>query len=251
MNDQEYLAKYIKAVDFISGKKKAIAICRYDDMVFIHNNKYYREITGHHDIIGKRLRDANVATSEYSDFFLKMSLKLKDEDQRFSYTIVYRSPIDNLKKCYFTTISLITNPDTMTPVGRLIEIEYLNLDFLNQILNLISSLMENKPIQKITSPIVQIMQPINLTEREKQVLFLLITGRTYKQISVILSRLTPKEVGAATIATIINRQLLPKFEAVNTEDLIEKVANMGLFIEIPGSLIEQAEGVYGTFSNTP
>ena len=63
---------------------------------------------------------------------------------------------------------------------------------------------------------------ISLTKRETEILYLLSLGKSPKEIANILSKAQNKSVCASTINAMINKQLYPKFEVYNVNQLIEK-----------------------------
>lgn len=69
---------------------------------------------------------------------------------------------------------------------------------------------------------------ITLTKRERETLYYLSLNKTPKEIATILSVLENKTIAAATIQSIIDKQLYVKFNIYNISQLIEKANILGL-----------------------
>lgn len=69
---------------------------------------------------------------------------------------------------------------------------------------------------------------IRLSKREKEILYYLSLNKSPKEIAMILSIIDKKSITYATILSIINKQLYPKFELYNCGELIQKAKALRL-----------------------
>ena len=75
---------------------------------------------------------------------------------------------------------------------------------------------------------------INLTSREQEVLFLMVLGKTNKEIGAILQKIySTASPTSSTINSIIHNQLHKKFNTTNISTLIEKAKSGGYLDQIP------------------
>lgn len=73
---------------------------------------------------------------------------------------------------------------------------------------------------------------IELTQRERQILYYTSLNKSPKDIASILSILEDKQVSSATINSIINKKLYAKFDVYNIGQLIEKATALKLLPSI-------------------
>lgn len=64
--------------------------------------------------------------------------------------------------------------------------------------------------------------PIELTKREREVLYFLSYNKSPKEIASILSNLEEKPIAPKTVQAVIDKQLYPKFNVYSTGELIER-----------------------------
>jgi PAS domain S-box-containing protein len=101
-------------------------------------------------------------------------------------------------------------------------------DLQNEIIN------EEFNIQIPDSEIVA--RPIKLTQREKQILFLLSKNKQPKEIALMLSKKQNKNLSPATIASVICKQLYIKFNVNTISNLLNKATKLSMIPLIPDDL---------------
>ncbi len=79
---------------------------------------------------------------------------------------------------------------------------------------------------------------IELSKREKEVLYFLSLGKSPKEIAFTLSKLENKTIASATIGGLINKQLYPKLNVFNVSQLLEKATMLQLIPFIHDSLLQ-------------
>ena len=77
---------------------------------------------------------------------------------------------------------------------------------------------------------------IILSKREEQIVYFLSLGKSPKETARVLSKIENRTISDATISSIINKQLYPKFDVANCGQLIEKATCLGLINFVPKSL---------------
>lgn len=83
--------------------------------------------------------------------------------------------------------------------------------------------------------------PISLKEREKEVLYLVSRGKSYKEIANMLSDKYHKRIAPTTIASSVQNCLYRKFNVVNMLDLKSKAIEFNLINHIPASLFRKLD----------
>lgn len=80
-------------------------------------------------------------------------------------------------------------------------------------------------------------EKFKLTKREKQLIFLFLSGLSSKEIAIVLSKIDGKEVSKNTIDNIFTNQLRIKFNAFSREALYEKLLRLGFDRLVPKDLL--------------
>ena len=81
------------------------------------------------------------------------------------------------------------------------------------------------------------LTPPLLTDREQQILFFLLYGKTAIEIANILTKINKKSISPNTIKNIINQQIKPKFTAHSLPELLVLASRLGFDSFIPHSLL--------------
>lgn len=79
--------------------------------------------------------------------------------------------------------------------------------------------------------------PIKLTKRQYEILYLLIMGKSPRHIAEYISNVQVKSVTAATVTSIINKQLYQKFNVDSVTKLIEKALLLKIASKVPPRFI--------------
>lgn len=80
---------------------------------------------------------------------------------------------------------------------------------------------------------------LQLTEREKEVLFLLFHCRSRNEIAEILSNVYGKNITEAAIRKLVQRNLYGKFNVLNDQDLRNAIRNTGFHLKIPDVISDE------------
>lgn len=236
--DQAYLAKFIKSISFVNG-----GVTDQNIVVKGLNAKHAYCSNAYAKLIGQDANNLDAITSTCTNFELK-----RLSEDHFEVNVISNEDLDIMQtrntKAYcriheFTTglmprifiKSPIINPDTDKVVGLLMQcFEAAATSIGNQIIHLFSSKNENI----ITEP------PLKLTNREKQIIFFFLAGKSSQEIALMLSRMENKNIAKSTIDNIFNNQLFKKFAVYNRLALNQKLVEYGYDRYIPHSVLTGA-----------
>ncbi len=76
-------------------------------------------------------------------------------------------------------------------------------------------------------------QAIELTKREREILFLACLRLSSREIAEIISLQSEKQISSSTIGNIIRQQLFKKFKVYSLEALISKAITLGYYTSVP------------------
>jgi DNA-binding CsgD family transcriptional regulator len=235
MQDVQYLTEYVGF--FKKFEDKRILMIENTNLEFLYMTKAYKEYMNikDEDIIGRKLKDSNHPGKELAKDFKPIALKVIETKHSASFFITYKLPHNDEKQCILYTFNPIINPATNNVAGLTGEMQIIDPSIISKMFSFINA----SPNQVIALP-----NPVNLSDREKEVLFLLTLGHNYKEAAAILSKATGKQISASTINSIIHRQLFKKFDAINTAELVIKSAQLKTLQTIPSSILELRNGIY-------
>lgn len=91
--------------------------------------------------------------------------------------------------------------------------------------------------------------PHKITRREHIILFLLLIGKSHKEIAAILSDIYEKEILPNSISSMISKQIYTKFDTHSNSDLILQAYQMGILYNIPHELVNALPMVLFTLEN--
>ncbi|MFN8770909.1 MAG: helix-turn-helix transcriptional regulator [Neisseriaceae bacterium] len=77
---------------------------------------------------------------------------------------------------------------------------------------------------------------INLKEREKEILYFILRGKSYKEIAAKLSEIYHKRIAPTTISSIVCNSLYKKLNVLNMFELKKRIIELNLVNHIPPSL---------------
>lgn len=232
-SDLEFLELYVKSFAIIAASK-AIAVTRADTKEFLFVSqpllKLLRQKTG--DLQGKRLRDLSQVSpfiNEYSELFKKVLQRANP------VSVLIAHDFDNTG---IKTIKLLHKEPIVSPLtGKILAIIDEVRDFtINREFAQFISLMNHTAG---TSANIKLADPISLTKRQKEIIFLLSLGKSPKNIAEFISRIENKLLSPATVTAIINKHLYLKFGVNSTSQLIEKAILLGFVDNIPESFIRK------------
>ena len=153
------------------------------------------------------------------------------------------SKIIRNKNIYVSLVSTGTNElavkigDTIEkkPEESITELDGIATQLVQEMNSLMNSYRIKMLYNKIgkPAPSQSYEHSINLTKREKTILYLLSLHRSPKDIANLLSRIDGKSVSHFTIHSMIGKGLYTKFNVTNTKDLLDKASSYGL---IPATL---------------
>lgn len=88
----------------------------------------------------------------------------------------------------------------------------------------------------------------NITRRERAIIFLLIIGKSHKEIAEIISKISNRKVPANSISAIISRQIYPKLDVTHLSDLIIVAVRNNFLSNIPHELVRHLPRIIFVYS---
>jgi len=250
----KYLKQYIEAAKVIHAND----IFAIQDMEFNHQyytQKYADLIKFDGSMIGRRFREMEINPQASSN--LRTFFRLAEFVNKLGYVARYVATDEFLgvtgpdQNCYVVEERSIIDPDTQKRVGRKIIITDLDISIIEHVLLTIMNLKQGKTGQSIDTSLDGYIRKFHigthnkptLTEREEEILFLLIIGEKYKSIANILSDAYQQEIRESAIRNLVHRQLYEKFNVVNTPALLETVVYEKVISKIPSKLMALFSGI--------
>ncbi|AUR52273.1 helix-turn-helix transcriptional regulator [Aquella oligotrophica] len=238
MNNKKWLEYYIQCLQVVSADK-AVAVYSFD-FKFLYASELYLRLSGATtEIIGKRFQDSSAPGVELAGELYQISQIVNETGKKAKFILVYPSPIDQIKKCFRFETYRVYNPYNGEPICRVGEIYELNLEAVNQLFN-VTNLVSNLNLSDLSNE----LNSVELSSREQEILFLLLLGKSYKEIASILMKVHKKPYSASTVSSITMRQLLPKFSAHSVRNMLAKVSQSRILTTIPPSLLFIENGIH-------
>ena len=145
---------------------------------------------------------------------------------------LHHAATNELMGFYCASINITPEKKAEVPTSEFDELAAQLVQEMNSLMNsyrikmLYNKIGEQAPSQNYE-------HTIQLTKREKTILYLLSLHRSPKDIADVLSRIDGKNVSHFTIHSLIGKGLYVKFGVMNTKDLLDKASSYGL---IPATL---------------
>ena len=137
--------------------------------------------------------------------------------------------LNKITQFYMTSKYPIINPETNNVIGIFnISHEVLYRSIQHQLMRALEVYEVAKNVN---------IEAYQLTKREKQLIFLFLSGMSSKEISIVLSKIEGREISKNTIDIIFSNQIRVKFNAFSREALTEKLLKLGFDHLIPSDLI--------------
>lgn len=241
MSSVEILDLLAKSFE-ITGQERAIVLGNLN-LEFVYVTRHYLKLMGNPQIIGKQLKDTDHPGVKYTNELRKIALNVIKTGKRSSYFIIYQLPNTSVKRCYINHCSLLKHPETNVKIGIMAEIEPFNCKYIGNILNIANRFI--LPSNGQIAPRNSLNKEIySLTEREREVLFLLMLGRSYKEIACIINSIYDKSISSSAINSIIRINLFTKFKTSSVSDLIQLTATNSIIQDVPPNLLKFSEGIF-------
>ena len=150
-------------------------------------------------------------------------------ETRIPLHAINANSLNEITQFYMTSKYPIINPETNNVVGIFnISHQVLYSSIQHQLMRA----LEVYEIAKDAN-----IESYQLTKREKQLIFLFLSGMSSKEISIVISKIEGKEISKNTIDNIFSNQIRVKFNAFSREALTEKLLKLGFDHLIPNDLI--------------
>ena len=232
MNNNEYLSQYIKF--FTQTHDNTMAVIFDSELIIKYiSSKALSLVELTPTSIGMKVRDLNIPHAIYSDELLLISKTIIETRTSSKYILAWIKDSKVFLREHYA--SPIINDQNNEVVGMFVDISIFEpcetMDGYFNILNKKLNTNFIKPCDNFDK------QKIELTPREYEVLFLLVLGKSQKEIANILSTIYKKELKPNSVASMISKQIYPKFEIFNLANLIEKAIHLNMIDSFPQSLM--------------
>jgi hypothetical protein len=227
MSDPEFLLYVIELL----GKMEAIAP---QQMWLIKDNNFLHQYISQSITLLVEDNDNIIKNKMFAKAFSSTLMeKINNEEDQVvieKRQVIYALKVFNLKRRFFPCISVkqpLINPTTNNVIGilgQLMEISIINLG------QQISEIYRKRP---------DAIAKIQLSKREKQVIFLFLNNFNSQQIAAAISNLEQKTISRSTIDSLFVDQLYPKFNVYNRPALTLKLKQLGYTTLLPESLLTE------------
>lgn len=211
--------------------------CKDENSVFMYANKEYGQIIGlehHEDVIGRTDFDMPCDTVNFAEMF-------REQDKQVIQTMSKMRILDihpfagGQWKAYIFTKTPLLDEETNLCVGTIFH----GMDVTNVTTLEIGSFLSRMSVEGVSNDLcgqssymlTATFNDIKLTDRQSEVLFYILRGKTAKQISLYLN------LSSRTIEEYL-LQLKYKFNADNKYELIDKAIAAGFLNTIPESIFQ-------------
>ena len=223
-SDSEFLTHYIKCLDFISQNTSAML---YNVLNITCDTVLYKSIFNEKrgatdQEVQKLLNDSRLKEYRSKAVSSRGNIKLL-AIKSFPQSITQIRIISNLP---------LINPATNNVVALLVNVHPIEVFNLSSIL----AKYYNHQLEDLIHPRINL---VNLTERERQVVFFFILHLESQAIADILAKIENKSISKNAIDQIFHKQLLPKFEVYSRKALYDKLLEYGFGRMIPQNILRE------------
>ena len=200
------------------------------DLNYVMANTRYLELIGDLDLVGRKLKDSKSKFAKLAVEYKEFTISFINSDE-ISTKRIAKVWANDVIQFYDFRISKIIDPVSNELVGLLAIGNKLRLPA--GVVNLLS-----KSADKVYSHFLEVDDNTNASAFEHEVIWLLIAGKTQKEIAYILSKIEQREITRSYIAAYLRRSLYPKFNVIDVSGLIAKIGDTSLMSSIPTRLLD-------------
>ena len=223
-SDSEFLTHYIKCLDFISQNTSVMLynVLNVAGDTILYKSSLTEQIGVTNQEIQKLLNDSRLKEYRYKAISSRENVKLLGI-KSFPQSITQINIVSNLP---------LINPATNNVVALLINVHPIEVFNLSNIL----AKYYNHQLEDLSHPRINL---VNLTERERQVVFFFILNLESQAIADILAKIENKSISKNAIDQIFHKQLLPKFEVYSRKALYDKLLEYDFDRMIPQNILRE------------
>ena len=230
MLENKYITQTINAAKIIFHADELYYVINQDYQLQHCSESYakYLGFSSAHELINLIIDDNSL--NHYFGISANEPIKLSENNSPHVY-LVFVNDIHKAKKPFFSVIRSIIDEDKKI-VGYFINniTAFFNADKLQLLEKLNPNFSQKSYSHKPKSS-------ISLSRREEEVLFLLLYGKSAREITEFINKAENNSISVNTIKSIINKQLFFKFDVYDLEELLAKAKAMGYASIIPASFI--------------
>ena len=230
--DQEFVDSMISSFKNIErGVFEWCVIVRGLDLAILYSSQIYKNVFHNGQEIADKFG------------FIKTTQKHLEEQHAVDLTHIIKqrksvrnfviADFDNKLQPFLLYKSPLINPDTNNVVG--IFCTYSTFSFIKIQFQIMRSL------ELLDYAYDTDIAQFNLTTREKEAIFLFLSGLSSQNIADVLSKISNRNVSKSTIDSLFRDQLFLKFEVYNREGLFQKLLNLGFDRFVPAELLTKVE----------
>lgn len=232
--DKYFLSLYIESFTIIFATRM-VAITRADNREFIYISQPFLNILNQKNgtLAGKKLRDLPLI-KPFIDEYLELLDKVRQSGCAVEALIAHDFNNSGINSIKLLQKKPIISPSSGKVIAVIDELKEFSINYgITQFIKLMNYTSGSATAKQISQPIV-------LTKREKEILFLLSLGKSPKNIAEFISKIENKILTPATVTATINKHLYLKFNVNSTSELIEQAVLLDLLDNIPGSFIRKS-----------
>lgn len=232
--DLDFLELFIQSFAVVAPDTIAV-IVRADNKTFAYVTPGFQHILNYDkNIEGYRLRELPIKAAEFAPEHLVISNKVIANKSSIKMLLAHDFDNSGNIGAKIVTRKPIINPLTQNVVGLLDQFEDFNVNSnFAHLLFFVNKIHRENNLCLVGADI----PGVKLGKRQHEILFLLLIGKSPKEIADFIIHFENSIISPATISAIINKQLYPKFEVSSTSQLIEKAILLGFANSIPESFI--------------
>lgn len=230
-----YLHKFIEALELTHGDQ----IYAVQDMEFKHiwcSDKYL-ELIGVESMVGLRFRDLTHPLHKKLQQALSPTTKyLNRYGGSLQWITSLINPKTNKSVIVLTNCCEIKDPKSNQAIARMARLDILTPLLLNQMHSVIKGISSDEIVDNLPESSLIYENEIVLSDMEQGILFLLLIGKSYKDIANIL-RNSDKQINESVIKHKVHDKLLKKFEVSSVKHLILKISQFNYLKNIPSCIL--------------
>ncbi|HCY38236.1 MAG: hypothetical protein QG651_517 [Pseudomonadota bacterium] len=223
-SDSEFLTHYIKCLDFISQNTSVMLynVLNVAGDTILYKSSFTEQIGVTNQEIQKLLNDSRLKEYRYKAISSRENVKLLGI-KSFPQSITQINIVSNLP---------LINPATNNVVALLINVHPIEVFNLSNIL----AKYYNHQLEDLSHPRINL---VNLTERERQVVFFFILNLESQAIAEIIAKIENKSISKNAIDQIFHKQLLPTFGVYSRKELYDKLLEYDFDRMIPQNILRE------------
>lgn len=232
LTNKEFIEHFVNSLKYVDrGVGTALVQLKDLNSTTIYASTNYNNFFGQRDKpVGKCVLPEEYDTSMHIQSLSEEKIVIQ---QRLRQSSFNTHSINGKMKLYVCNKDPVINPDTQDVVGIYCVFDVTPVCSLNNLV------LRAHKIYNVGEDID--LNAYKLTKREKQVIFLFLSGLSSAEIAQVLTKITGKLIGKSTVDNIFTLQLRVKFGVFTRIGLFAKLFHLGFYRLIPQELLVSAK----------